>query len=101
MRYRWKGVGWRCDGGGDRVGEMGVTQEWEQDGRENERETSLGETQAGGKSDRDKGEQRVGTREKGEQGTTASAAKTVTDVNRHSVALLKLSSVKAGSWGQI
>lgn len=64
LRYRWKGAGWRCDGGGDRGGD-GVTQKWEQGGRENERETSLGETQTGGNSDRDKGEQRVGTREKG------------------------------------
>ena len=66
MRYRWKGVGWRCDGGGDRVGEMEVTQEWEQGGRENERETSLEqETQIGGNSDRDKGEQRVGDNREG------------------------------------
>ena len=73
------------------MGEMEVTQEWEQGGRENERETSLEqETQIGGNSDRDKGEQRVGTTERGEQATMGSAAKTVTDVNMHSAALLKL-----------
>ena len=50
------------------MGEMEVTQEWEQGGRENEQETSLEqETQIGGNSDRDKGEQRVGTTERGEQ----------------------------------
>ena len=79
------------------MGEMEVTQEWEQGGRENERETSLEqETQIGIKVSRG-----WGTTERGEQATMGSAAKTVTDINMHSAALLKLSSVKAGSWGQI
>ena len=48
------------------MGEMEVTHEWEQGGRENERETSLEqETQIGGNSDRDKGEQRVGDNREG------------------------------------
>lgn len=94
----------RCDGRDgwevlwrwwDRVGEMGHTEMGAGVGGRMSEKTSLGETWCGGNSDRDKGEQR-GTREKGEQGTTALAAKdTVTDMNEYSVALLKLEA-KAG-----